>query len=140
MAKKVLQKQMDNWSQKSFNNVLQDWKSDPHVGKDLKEGLDGVNDYSQVSFPTCLVRLFSTWMFHKQQVCRGILLFMQVLRTLEQLSDQVPYVYDICSNPNCAMVYRGEFAKDEKCPQCPEQTDRRHPNSQRAKRSCCTSA
>ena len=56
MAKKVLQKQMDNWSQKSFNNVLHDWKTDPHVDEDLKEGLEGVNDYNQVSVPICLVR------------------------------------------------------------------------------------
>lgn len=102
------------------------------MDEDLKEGLEGVNVYNQVSEPglpgafTHNVDVSQTREFIRR------LLFMQVLKTLEQLSDQVPYVYDICSNPECAMVYRGEFATAEKCPRCT--WDRRHPNSQRAKK------
>ena len=41
-----------------------------------------------------------------------------MLKVLEQQSDQVPYLYDICGNAECAAVFRGEFADLDVCPRC----------------------
>ena len=53
---------------------------------------------------------------------------VQVLKLLEQQSDQVPYMHDICGNDECACVFRGDFADLDMCPRCrqPRSVERTH--------------
>ena len=42
---------MDGWSQKSFNHILRDWKTEGAVSNELKESLGDVDSHDQVCLP-----------------------------------------------------------------------------------------
>jgi hypothetical protein len=39
---------MDGWTQKGFNHILRDWKTESAVSDELKESLAGIETYDQV--------------------------------------------------------------------------------------------
>jgi hypothetical protein len=43
---------------------------------------------------------------------------MQALQHLESVHGLATYIYDICPQPNCSVVFRREISTEQNCPKC----------------------